>query len=505
MPKLLKPYYDFRGGLNTDAAPDNLADNELERADNAVMAERGGLKKRNGTAAINETSYGEPVEQLFEWTRADGSVELLAIVGDDLCLVNESNGSLTVLHQVASRRIGRISYQDKLYFVDGIGYFVYDGSTVDPVTPASEQDNDLEPIERCRYLAYHPNSFRVFAAGDSQNTQAVYYSEPGDPTYFKNTNVLFPSTAEGPVKGLFVFGDALVVLYENGMWAWRGVEPGQDATWVRLPAPIGPINEATVALTPNSMTFLGPGGLYAVTPSILGFDVTILPDEGLVRNLAKDKVMTLIRSITNPDHAVAVYDGKHQRYMLAYRDDGISERSNYVLVYDWELGSFTRWTNLFITDFCYRRSQELWAATSDGYIIRMNEGYSDYHGSPIRFEIYSKQYNLDFPFHNKRIFRLYVASRQPPTDEETMITARLIVDGTEQYVVINQSIRPNFVWGDPWGGIWGWVDIVTSRLRVSASGHRVQLRIENDQSDLPVTIYGMAFEFRPKRAKGDRL
>jgi len=32
--KQLRSYYDFRGGLNTDAAPDNMLDNELVRADN---------------------------------------------------------------------------------------------------------------------------------------------------------------------------------------------------------------------------------------------------------------------------------------------------------------------------------------------------------------------------------------------------------------------------------------------------------------------------------------
>jgi len=53
--------------------------------------------------------------------------------------------------------------------------------------------------------------------------------------------------------------------------------------------------------------------------------------------------------------------------------------------------------------------------------------------------------------------------------------------------------------------VWGWADLVTARIRISASGHRVQLRVTNDQLDLPTSIYGMAFEFRPKRAKGDRL
>ena len=61
MPKLLKSYRDFTRGLNTDAAPDNLLDNELVRADNVDLSERGGMKKRNGERRLNKTSYGFPL------------------------------------------------------------------------------------------------------------------------------------------------------------------------------------------------------------------------------------------------------------------------------------------------------------------------------------------------------------------------------------------------------------------------------------------------------------
>jgi hypothetical protein len=53
--------------------------------------------------------------------------------------------------------------------------------------------------------------------------------------------------------------------------------------------------------------------------------------------------------------------------------------------------------------------------------------------------------------------------------------------------------------------MWGWRNLVTSRMKISQSGHRVQVEVSNSQMDMPTTIYGIAFEYRPIRAKGTRL
>jgi len=80
--KRLRSYADFRGGLNTDAAPDHVADNELVIAENVDLLERGGITKRKGTVKLNQEPYGAPVEQLIEWPRDNGEEWLLAVIGD---------------------------------------------------------------------------------------------------------------------------------------------------------------------------------------------------------------------------------------------------------------------------------------------------------------------------------------------------------------------------------------------------------------------------------------
>jgi len=127
--KRLRSYADFRGGLNTDAAPDHVADNELVIAENVDLLERGGITKRKGTVKLNQEPYGAPVEQLIEWPRDNGEEWLLAVIGDQLCRIREDQGyTAEPLATVARQKVGHFFLQDKLYFVDGQSYRVYDGT-----------------------------------------------------------------------------------------------------------------------------------------------------------------------------------------------------------------------------------------------------------------------------------------------------------------------------------------------------------------------------------------
>ncbi len=342
----------------------------------------------------------------------------------------------------------------------------YDDTTADyDLGSAIRSENNLAPIKRCKFIVRHPKSFRIFAAGDSENPTALYFSEPNEPAYFPKTSMLVPTTGDGPITGLALFGDAVMVFYRHSIWIWRGLDPDEDAIWEKLPTGQGTVAERSIALTQNSLTFLGIGGIYAISPAILAYTVTLAPGEELIANLAANRVTNAIRGIVHPEKCCAVYDPYNERYLLAYCDDPAIDRNNRVLVYDWGLHAFTRYTDLYINDFCYRQNGDLLAAT-DGYIIKMGEGYRDYGDRPIRMLAATKPYVLE------------------------------LTDAT---------VYDSFIWGDEWGKMWGWRNLVTSRMKISQSGHRVQVEITNSQIDIPTTIYGIAFEYRPIRAKGTRL
>src|SRR5690625_2106222 len=78
-------------------------------------------------------------------------------------------------------------------------------------------ENNLGAVAKSTFLVRHPNSYRLFAAGNPDDPSAIYYSEPGEPDYFNSTSVLYPTTGDGPVTGLAAFGDALLVFYKHSI------------------------------------------------------------------------------------------------------------------------------------------------------------------------------------------------------------------------------------------------------------------------------------------------
>lgn len=511
MPKLIKPYQDFRGGLNLDAAPDNLADNELVQADNVNLNERGAISKRKGTVPLNAASYGAQVERLIEWPRNDGTKVLLAVVGTTLVKIAD-DGTKTNLKTLDNSEIGYFFFQDKFYFTGkeaGVDkYWYYDGTTISEVTPNAATDNDLTPIKRCRLFLWHPKSQRIFAAKDANDRAALYYSEIGDPAYFKSTSKLYPTTGDGPVYGLALFGDAMLAIYQGSEWAWKGVNPATDAEWAKLPSTYGTVAPRSVTMTPNSLTFLGQGGIISLSPGLVEYNIVLLTGDELIKNRAKDKVSSVIRSIVHPETACAVFDKLNERFLLAYGDDSADPRNNKVLVLDWNLQTFTRYTGWQVNDFCQRANGDLLIATN-GYILKTGQGYKDFDPvagtyKAIQFAVKTKQYNLDYPFHIKKLKRFFLAARQFG-EEISSVNINIYLDYKTMFSISSLSLDESFTWGETWGNVWGWSDLITKETKLKGKGQRCQVELTNNAIDEPVVIYGLAFEFKPMRPKGVKM
>src|SRR5690606_23081037 len=146
--------------------------------------------------------------------------------------------------------------------------------------------NNLGAVAKCTRLVKHPNSYRFFAAGNPEDPAALYFSEPNEPDHWEPSSVLYQTTRDGPVQNIVAFGDALLVFYRHSVWAWRGLDPAEDATWIKLPTGVGTDAPYSIALTPGSLTFFGQSGIYALSPAVLDMNVTIEPTEGLIRNFA---------------------------------------------------------------------------------------------------------------------------------------------------------------------------------------------------------------------------
>ncbi len=549
-PKMIRNYTDFSGGWNADVIPDHLADNELEIADNADLTRRGGIRQRTGTALYNTESYGSEVEQIIEWPRNDGTVRLLAVLDENapavtdpvLAQIGTGAGHPKTDLQVLDRaNIGYVMFQDNFYFIDGDEYRVYDGDTVEDVDVADEDQNgvtiadgdktDLAEIRRSQFMLWHPRSSRFFVAGDSENPSALYFSEALYPNWFRPTSVLYPSTSDGPVTALALFGDAVLVFFQNAIWSYRGVNPATDATWSRLPVDQGTSSPRSICLVPNGLAFLGQSGIYVMSPALLDYNLTLAPGEELFRNITRNRVSSVIRGILRRDKACAFVDDR-ERYLLAYSDG--PDRNNRILVFDWSVGGFTRYTQLHANDFLKRQDGVMYFATN-GYIRRMYQGVSDV-DAPIHFKAATKQYHLDAPVHEKKLFRVMIMNQQdadrssvdvlvasgtnmmefpgiPLLDPMASLSTRLFqwgycIDPEAAYCIDPDPEDPEGdvrFGGNRWGDSWGYSIITTKELRCRLQGLRIQVEFANHTADESVNLLGLAFEFRMRKARGEKV
>jgi hypothetical protein len=499
-------YTDFRGGWNADAAPDSLADNELMQADNIDLDELGPFKKCKGVTPLNVTPYLSQVEQIQEWPRKDGTHQLWGVVGNQLAKIAD-DGTKTDLVTVNLSKIGYFYFSDNLYFVDGVNYKVYDGTTVSNVTANAATDNDLAPVKRSKFALWHPNSTRYFFAGDPQDPSALYYTEPLDPTYRKNVAKRYPNTAEGAIQGLAIFGDALLVFFQNSIWAWRGVDPASDVTWTKLPAAQGTSTNWGISLTPNTITFPGNGGIYRMSMGAIDSNVVMLTGNEMVHNMAHGKVSSVMRSAVHQNTMCALFDKANERYLLAYGDDPTNPRNNRILVLDWNLQAFTRYTEWSVNEFCQRSDGTILIATNN-HILKMNSGNNSYdvvnrQSTPIPMAVKTKQFSLGSLFNIKKTKKMFLAAKQYDVEVSTVDVT--ITDNYKTIEYDGISLDDSFTWGETWGNTWGYSDYTNKQMKVKLKGQRIQAIFKNTQLDQPVTIYGLSFAYQIKRAKGVKV
>lgn len=395
-------------------------------------------------------------------------------------------------------------------FVDN----VVDGSLTDVFA------NVIDEIIKCKYFAWHPISFKVFAAGNDERPTALYFSEANNPAFFKYTSVIYPSTAEGHIIGVNLFGDAVVVSYENGHWRWTGVDPKTDATWFKVPVPHGAFTNEGIKLTANGLMMAAYGGIYVWSTALINYNVVIQPNDELVRNIAMNKVGTIFKTIVHPETICAVYDKINNRYLMAYGDEKTNSKNNKILVYDCGLGAFSIWTGLSANALCQGKDGTIYIA-SKNYILKLSDGYKDVdvetgEDRPINFIIKTKQYdlsfnNLDLSFIEKKIYKLFLRTKQYDV-QTSSININLIIDymdknATNVSLGISEELKEisldeSLVWGEEWGKVWGWADLIIKAAKIKGRGHRVQVEISNNIIDEPVTFYGLAFLFKPLKPKG---
>ena len=124
---------DFRGGLNLAADDVHVGENEVRRADEAVLTQYGAINKRLGSQYLNDSalSASHAVQNGYTWLKDDGTEQLLAVVNGTLYTANYGIPTTWTAIAGSLKTTGTPSL---VGFRDATGEVVYiaDGDTTNP-------------------------------------------------------------------------------------------------------------------------------------------------------------------------------------------------------------------------------------------------------------------------------------------------------------------------------------------------------------------------------------
>lgn len=490
--------FDFSGGINTTSSLDNLLDNELVVAENIELSQRGGFKRRKGISEYKNLGTSK-IDRLVEYEYYDTSsqervVKMLALTNGDLI---DMDTEASLVSGLGSHAVFEV-FNDKLYILGNGLYKVYDGETVADVTNG-ESDSNLDVIKRCNYLVQRGQ--RLFAAGDPQNPNLLYYSEVGDPTYFKTTSLIKAVTDDGDIiTGLKEFHGALLVFKARSIFAWFGYDPLNDVQFQKINVHTGTKAYRTIQYVDDNLFYLGADGVYA----LIGTYKDVISSVKVSNKI--DSLIEQVKHIEpfNENSPCAVYyEGK---YMLSVPVEQEGE-NNIVYVFDNNIFKTKQtecwvvYTGWKISEFLLTLDNTLYSGSSvTGLVHLHDDGYNDL-GGAIEVKVVLKPLATEAFVHNKKFRRGYVALRQF-TSYSSSFDLTCKVDYKEK-TITNISPDESLTWDISnrlWDvSKWDFTELVTRRFDIKEKGKRLTLEIYDNSVDYALEIYGFTIEFKIKK------
>lgn len=123
-------------GVNLAVTPTQIDRSQSPDMLNMHIDERGALNKRTGYERLFTTSLGSgAINGLYEFRKTDGNVYFLIAHGTKLYTQENNDQPTEIYDGLSDQQVTFFTMNDKCYILDGANYFVYDGSTVEEVTP----------------------------------------------------------------------------------------------------------------------------------------------------------------------------------------------------------------------------------------------------------------------------------------------------------------------------------------------------------------------------------
>lgn len=499
--KIYKTYIDFSGGQNDTAPPDNLLDSEAAELTNLDIVTRGGLVSRHGTVYDEWfTDAANRIDRIAEIKKTDGTLKRLALINGNL--VEKTTN--TVLIAAWGDSLDWCQFNDKVYLVGGGRYYVYDGTTCVAVTQVAG-DSLLTTIQGCKYVEKRGNI--IFAAGNPLYPNVIYYSQIGDPTYFKSGNAQISSLSDDGdiVTGIKEFHGALLIFKTRSIFAWFGSTPDSSTSFIRLEVSTGTKSYRTICNVGNYLFFLGTDGVYALLGTYANIIVT--KKVSMSCNTKFATVQNMANYYNNTPCAV-FKDGK---YYVSFADTAAAANNVIgVFAYEtWTPGNtdnptenepWSFYAGIGVSEFLYSLDGSLYMGSSTNTkIMKFSDTNADDSGFPIHWNVKFKNYSLGAPIHIKKFKRAWIILKQFDVGE-TVATVTFNID-YGAYTLADETMDEalKFDFGSFGEQRYGWVDTLTKVFRINRKGKRIQLSLSGNSIDNRIFIYGVAFEFKMKK------
>ena len=470
-------YRDF-ARVNEVASPEHLLDNELQEALNAVFDEAGGISKRTGIK-LDKTIGTKPITRLIDYSKKNQLLvahdKTLQVYGGEVIKDDFDNTDFD----------WEVFSDGKLYLVNGKNYYVYDGETLAAVTP--HDGTSLDHIKRCKYIVQRGE--RLYAAGDDNNPNTIYFCEIGAGNHFPDLNFINAVSDDNDViTGLAEFHQAMVAFKNRHIYGWFGWNPEADVRFDKINVHTGTASFRTIQRVYNFLFYLGEDGVYALH----GLEPSYISSNNLTDEVVKRRFDGLV----NTDQACAIFhDGK---YILAVRTAGTY--NELVLVYDFVRKAWSPWTGWNASAFTAYNGGLYIGSGQTGEVYKTNDKHND-NNLPIPFRIKTKPFDCRYPLHEKKFawFYMLVGEKDDGNEIDVKVECDYKTIQLHNGIQLNTVIVPGAFMMDEEAPA-GRSRLYYKRARLLARGLRAQVTVENSELNEGITVYGIGFQFWPIRA-----
>lgn len=508
-----KAYFEFLGGQNSAAAPDNLSNNEVRDLRNMDVVVRGSVRTRWGTVAKTWPCFaglsGVKIMRTGEFATTAGTLVKVALTSAGN--LYKSDNATPILTGCGAHMDYTV-YNNKMYLLTKNSYYVYDGATITEVTNG-QGDSQLATAKKCKYISARAE--RIYMAGNPDAPNTLYYSQVGDPTYFKTgTFMVQAASSDGDaISGLKEFNEALLVFKARGVWGWFGYSVTTDVKFVKLNIHNGTKAYRTVQNVNNLLFYLGEDGVYAMRGTQSGSIDTVK----VTMNIDDRFEKLYMPQNGYESSACAVYaEGK---YYLSYcvntgevgQDLTVNNRLAVCHAAAGLENNRLPWSyydNLYFNDVLNSADGTVYYAKHDAAVqyTYAEDAYDDM-GVPFTFVFEGKDYDAGSPIHIKKYKEAWTVMKQD-TASDTVFDGEVFVDYRKiEYPDI--SAAESLVWdkGNWDEQKWDWIDTLTKYLSISKTGIRIRLRLTGTTSaEYPknrLFLYGQAFRYKVKKPYKD--